>query len=98
MNEIQLPAFRSGATLTYEVLQTNGTVRTAAGTSLPEVNSTGYYTADNSDVAIGDIIVIKEGANVVAGGFYGFPLSEQAVIQLYSQRLPHPFPHGIFGF
>ena len=99
MYEIQLSAFRSGATLTYGAYETDGTVRTAAGTALPEVNATGYYKTDDVNVVAGDIIVIKEGVNVVAGGFYGLPLSEQAVIEAsQSSVLPHPLPHGIFGF
>jgi len=94
MNEIQLPAFRSGATLTYEVLAPDGTVRTPAGTPLPEVRTTGYYTTDDAGVAIGDIVVIKEGATVVGGGFYG--LSTAGQVSCYGA--PHPKPHSIFGF
>lgn len=94
MNEIQLPAFRSGATLTYEALQPNGAIRTPEGTSLPEILSTGYYTADDANVQSGDIIVIKEGSTVVGGGIYGVSAIEQIIYRGPS----HPQPHSIFGF
>ena len=95
MNEIRLPAFRSGAEITYEVLNGDGTVITPAGTPLPEIRSTGYYTADNDDVTAGDIVVIKEGATVVGGGAFGTPASEQ---YFSWTGYPHPQPHSIFGF
>lgn len=68
-NEIQLE-YRSGATLTYGAYEPDGSVRTAAGTSLPEISSTGYYTATDGSIVAGDAVVVKEGANVVAGGTY----------------------------
>jgi len=68
-NEIKL-AFRSGATLTYGAYQPDGTVRTAAATSLPEISSTGYYTATDANIVAGDTVVVKESTSVVAGGVY----------------------------
>jgi hypothetical protein len=68
-DEINL-TYRSGATLTYGAFQPDGTVRTAAGTNLPEVGATGYYVASDSAVVVGDQIVVKEGVNIVAGGQY----------------------------
>jgi hypothetical protein len=68
-NEIQF-GYRSGATLTYGVYQPDGTVRTAAGTSLPEIGSTGYYTATDASVAAQDAIIVKESTNVVGYGIY----------------------------
>jgi len=68
-NEIQL-TFRTGATLTYGAYQPEGTVRTAAATSLPEIGTTGYYTATDANIVVGDQVVVKEGTNIVAGGVY----------------------------
>jgi len=68
-NEITL-GYRSGATLTYGVYQPDGTVRTAAGTSLTEVGSTGYYKATDASILAGDIVIAKEGTTVVAYGEY----------------------------
>ena len=70
MNEIKLPGYRSGATLTYTVMSADGTEKTPEGTPLTEVRSTGYYKADNATIVIGDVIIIKEAGNVVGGGIY----------------------------
>ena len=53
--------YESGKTLTYGAYQPDGTVRTAAGTSLPEVGTTGYYKATDGSIQAGDIVVLKEG-------------------------------------
>jgi len=66
-NEIQF-GYRTGATLTYGVYQPDGTVRTAAATELPEIAGTGYYTTDDEDVVVGDMIVVLEGTTVVGQG------------------------------
>jgi len=69
-NEITL-GYRSGVlTLTYGVYDPDGSVVTAAGTALNEEGSTGYYHATNGDIAAGDIVIIKEGTDVVAWGEY----------------------------
>lgn len=68
-NEINL-GYRSGATLTYGAYQPSGTVRIAAGTSLPEIGTTGYYTASAATIVDLDFVVVKEGTNVVAQGQY----------------------------
>lgn len=68
-NEITL-GYRTGATLTYGVYQPDGTVRTAAGTSLAEVAGTGYYKTTDANIVAGDIVIVKEGTVVVAYGEY----------------------------
>jgi hypothetical protein len=60
--------WRSGETLTYEALQADGTVRTAAGTSIPEINSTGYYTVLDASVVTGDNALINDGNGIIGGG------------------------------
>ena len=74
MNEINL-GYRSGATLTYGIYYPDGTVRVAAGTSLPEIGSTGYYTASAATMVALDVVIVKEGTNVVAYGQFEPPAS-----------------------
>lgn len=62
--------FAIGKTLTYGVRIASGGQRTAAGTSLPEEGATGYYHADNSDIVVSDIVIVKEGSLVVGYGEY----------------------------
>jgi len=62
--------FTTGKTLAYGVLIRGGSVRTDAGTSLPEIGSTGYYVADNIDIQPSDIVIVKEGSVVVGAGEY----------------------------
>lgn len=68
-NEIQF-GFRTGATLTYGAYEPDGTVRTAATTSLPEIAATGYYTVTDANIVAGDAVIIKEGTNEVGSGIY----------------------------
>lgn len=61
--------FFSGDTLTYEALsEDGGTVRTVAGTSLPEIGSTGYYTVVDANVVTSDVAVVSNATGVVGGG------------------------------
>ena len=60
----------SGLSLTYGAYQPDGTVRTAAGTALTEVGSTGLYLADDANVQYGDILVFKIGSDVVGSRIY----------------------------
>jgi hypothetical protein len=62
--------YSTGATLTYGVYQPDGTVRTAAGTSLPEVGTTGYYAASDANIIASDFVIVKEGTTIIAGGQY----------------------------
>ena len=60
--------FKIGETLTYEVLQEDGTVRTVAGTSLPEIGSKGYYTVIDGNIVTSDIGIVKNASGKVVGG------------------------------
>ena len=54
--------YLTGYTLEYGVYQPDGTVRTAAGTSLPEEGATGYYHADNADIVALDFVIVTDNA------------------------------------
>ena len=69
MNEIKL-GYYTGQTLTYAVYNPDGTQVTAPGTSLPEIGSTGYYTATNGDIAAGDICIVSDTNGVLFQGEY----------------------------
>ncbi len=58
----------SGETITYAAYQPDGTVRTAAGTSIPEIAGTGYYTVVDANVQAGDALVFSD----TAGNKRGF--------------------------
>ena len=60
--------WRSGETLTYEALQADGTVRTVAGTSIPEIGTTGYYTVVDAAVVTGDNALVNDGNGIIGGG------------------------------
>ena len=60
--------YKTGQTLTYEALQEDGTVRVAAGTSLPEVGSKGYYTVVNASIITSDVAVVKNASGKIIGG------------------------------
>ena len=63
--------YRTGVIdLTYGAYQPSGTVRTAAGTALTEVGTTGYYKASAAAIVAGDSVIVKEGTSVVAWGEY----------------------------
>ena len=79
-NEIKHIA-ASGATLKYGVYNPDGTEVTAPTTDLPEIGTTGYYTATNGDIAAGDIVVINNGAAVVGGYEYQPTGSDLASIE-----------------
>ncbi len=68
-NEIKL-GYYPGQTLTYAVYQPDGTQVTAPGTSLPEIGSTGYYTASNASMAAGDICIVSDTSGVLFQGEY----------------------------
>ncbi len=54
--------------MTYEALTEAGVVRTAAGTSLPEIGSKGYYTVVDSNLVTGDEVIVKNASSVIVGG------------------------------
>lgn len=69
-NEIEF-GYPTGKTLTYGAYQPDGTVRTSAGTSLPESPaSSGYYHTTDGSIATGDMVIVKEGTDVVGVGIY----------------------------
>lgn len=68
-NEIKL-GYVTGETLTYAVYNPDGTQVTAPGTSLPEIGSTGYYTASNASIAAGDVIIVSDAVSVLFQGIY----------------------------
>jgi hypothetical protein len=68
-NEIKL-GYSTGETLTYAVYNPDGTEVTAPGTSLPEIGSTGYYTATDASIAAGDVVIISDTVGVLFQGEY----------------------------
>ncbi|MCK9598049.1 MAG: hypothetical protein M0R06_03345 [Sphaerochaeta sp.] len=63
-NEITF-GYITGRDLEYGVYNPDGTQVTAPTTSLPEIGATGYYTADNGDIAAGDMVIVHD---VTGGG------------------------------
>ncbi len=61
--------WKTGDTVTYEATDATGAiVRTAAGTSLPEAGSTGYYTVEDANVVTGDVAIVSDSSGIVGGG------------------------------
>ena len=61
----------SGDTLTYALYSADGdTIRTAAGTSIPEIAGTGYFTVVDVNMVTGDVGIIKKGTNFVGFGVH----------------------------
>ena len=79
-NEINFGYF-TGHTLTYGAYQPDGTVRTAAGTALSEIGTTGYYTATDASIVALDCVIVKDSVtSLVAGwGQYMPPVSAPTI-------------------
>jgi len=60
--------YRTGKTLKYGVYDPDGSVVTAAGTALPEEGATGYYHADDANIAALDFVIVTDNATGVVVG------------------------------
>lgn len=80
-NEITF-GWKTGKTLVYGAQKPDGTFRTPAGTSLPEIGSTSYFTADDADILAGDFVIVKDNATgkEVGQGQYQPTINEAAII------------------
>lgn len=84
--------YKTGETLTYGAYEEDGTQRTAAGTSLPEEGSTGYYHATDANLDVGDVVVVRDAnSNEVGFGVYRDVINEDQIQAWFADKVIYEY-------